>query len=154
MARRPQEPRRAVTAGLPPGVTVHGVDGEELEAPPHTPIPQRVEQLQLSGDVQYLLPDPATLKHGSVHKARTNASDAVVHQLTEVLLQFEIDAHVTGYSRGPTVTRYEVELGPAVKVEKVTALEPQHRVRGGQCRCPHPVADPRQVRHRHRDPQH
>ena len=116
------ERRRAVTAGLPPGVTVHGVDGEELEAPPHTPIPQRVEQLQLSGDVQYLLPDAATLKHGSVHKARTNASDAVVHQLTEVLLQFEIDAHVTGYSRGPTVTRYEVELGPAVKVEKVTAL--------------------------------
>ena len=116
------EPRRAVTAGLPPGVTVHGVDGEELEAPPHSPIPQRMEQLQLSGDVQYLLPDPATLKHGSVHKARTNASDAVVHQLTEVLLQFEIDARVTGYSRGPTVTRYEVELGPAVKVEKVTAL--------------------------------
>ena len=116
------ESRRPVTAGLPPGVTVHGVDGEELEAPQHTPMPQRVEQLQLSGDVQYLLPDPAILQHGSVHKARTNASDAVVHQLTEVLLQFEIDAHVTGYSRGPTVTRYEVELGPAVKVEKVTAL--------------------------------
>jgi len=116
------ESRRMVTAGLPPGVTVHGIDGEELEAPPHTPMPQRVEQLQLSGDVQYLLPDAATLRHGSVHKARTNASDAVVHQLSEVLLQFEIDAHVTGYSRGPTVTRYEVELGPAVKVEKVTAL--------------------------------
>ncbi len=116
------ESQRTVTAGLPPGVTVHGVDGEELEPPPHTPIPQRVEQLQLSGDVQYLLPDPTTLKHGSVHKARTNASDAVVHQLAEVLLQFEIDAHVTGYSRGPTVTRYEVELGPAVKVEKVTTL--------------------------------
>ena len=116
------ESRRMVTAGLPPGVTVHGVDGEELEAPSHTPMPQRVEQLQLSGDVQYLLPDAATLRHGSVHKARTNASDAVVHQLSEVLLQFEIDAHVTGYSRGPTVTRYEVELGPAVKVEKVTAL--------------------------------
>jgi S-DNA-T family DNA segregation ATPase FtsK/SpoIIIE len=116
------EPRRMVTAGLPPGVTVHGVDGEELEAPPHTPMPQRVEQLQLSGDVQYLLPNPAALRHGSVHKARTNASDAVVHQLSEVLLQFEIDAHVTGYSRGPTVTRYEVELGPAVKVEKVTTL--------------------------------
>src|SRR4029450_19768 len=116
------ESRRPVTAGLPPGVTVHGVDGEDLEAPQHTPMPQRVEQLQLSGDVQYLLPDPAILKHGSVHKARSNASDAVVHQLTEVLLQFEIDARVTGYSRGPTVTRYEVELGPAVKVAKVTAL--------------------------------
>jgi S-DNA-T family DNA segregation ATPase FtsK/SpoIIIE len=118
--RNPSDGRKS-TAGLPPGVKVHG-DGEDLEAPPHTPIPQRVEQLQLSGDVQYLLPDAAALKQGSVHKARTEASDAIVHRLTEVLRQFEIDAKVTGYSRGPTVTRYEVELGPAVKVEKVTAL--------------------------------
>ncbi len=116
-----EETKRPVTAGLPPGVVVHG-EGTELEPPVHTPIPQRVEQLQLSGDVQYLLPDSETLKQGSVHKARTEASDAVVHRLTEVLSQFEIDAAVTGYSRGPTVTRYEVELGPAVKVEKVTAL--------------------------------
>ncbi len=113
--------RRPVTAGLPPGVTVHGEDSN-LEPPLHTPIPQRVEQLQLSGDVQYLLPDSEVLKQGSVHKARTEASDAVVHRLTGVLQQFEIDAKVTGYTRGPTVTRYEVELGPAVKVEKVTAL--------------------------------
>ena len=113
--------RRTVTAGLPPGVQVHDTE-TELEAPPHTQFPQRSEQLQLSGDVQYLLPDAAALKHGSVHKARTAVSDAVVHRLTEVLAQFEIDARVTGYSRGPTVTRYEVELGPAVKVEKVTAL--------------------------------
>ena len=81
-----------------------------------------MEQLQLSGDVQYLLPDATALKPGSAHKSRTSASDAVVHRLTEVLAQFEIDARVTGYTRGPTVTRYEVELGPAVKVEKVTAL--------------------------------
>jgi S-DNA-T family DNA segregation ATPase FtsK/SpoIIIE len=112
---------RPVTAGLPPGVTVHG-EGDGLAPPPHSEIPQRMEQLQLSGDVQYLLPDASVLKSGSVHKARTRASDAVVHRLTEVLGQFEIDARVTGYTRGPTVTRYEVELGPAVKVEKVTAL--------------------------------
>jgi S-DNA-T family DNA segregation ATPase FtsK/SpoIIIE len=92
------------------------------EPPPHTPLPQRVEQLSLSGDITYTLPDGQMLKPGSVHKARTKASDAVVDRLTEVFDQFGIDAQVTGYTRGPTVTRYEVELGSAVKVEKVTAL--------------------------------
>ena len=67
-------------------------------------------------------PANEVLKPGSAHKPRTKASDEVVGRLTEVLEQFDIDAQVTGYTRGPTVTRYEVELGPAVKVEKVTAL--------------------------------
>ncbi len=93
-----------------------------LEPPPHTPLPQRVEQLSLSGDIAYTLPTDGILKPGSAHKATSAASDAVVERLTEVLDQFAIDAQITGYTRGPTVTRYEVELGPAVKVEKVTAL--------------------------------
>jgi len=123
--------RRPVTAGLPPGVVVHGEDevpGEAtpLDAPQHSPIAQRSEQLQLSGDVQYLLPDAQELKQGSVHRARTEASDSVVHRLTEVLQQFEIDARVVGYTRGPTVTRYEVELGPAVHRHR----DPQHRQGG------------------------
>jgi len=94
----------------------------DLEAPPHTPLPQRMEQLELSGDVVYSLPGNEMLRPGSPHKARSRASDEVVERLTQVLEEFDIDAQVTGYTRGPTVTRYEVELGPAVKVEKVTAL--------------------------------
>lgn len=94
----------------------------EVEPPPHTPLPQRVEQLALSGDITYSLPGNEVLKPGSVHKARSKASDAVVERLMQVMDEFSIDATVTGYTRGPTVTRYEVELGPAVKVEKVTAL--------------------------------
>ncbi|MDQ3480643.1 MAG: DNA translocase FtsK [Actinomycetota bacterium] len=97
-------------------------DDSPLEPPPHTPLPQRVEQLSLSGDITYTLPENGVLKPGSAHKAKSAASDAIVDRLTEVLDQFEIDAQITGYTRGPTVTRYEVELGPAVKVEKVTAL--------------------------------
>ncbi len=94
----------------------------ELEPPPHTPLPARVEQLALSGDIAYTLPANEVLKPGSTHKPRSKASDAVVGRLTQVLEEFGIDAQVTGYTRGPTVTRYEVEVGPAVKVEKVTAL--------------------------------
>ena len=99
-----------------------GLDKADLEPPPHTPLPPRVEQLALSGDIAYSLPANEVLKPGSVHKARSKASDAVVDRLTQVMEEFAIDAQVTGYTRGPTVTRYEVELGPAVKVEKVTAL--------------------------------
>jgi S-DNA-T family DNA segregation ATPase FtsK/SpoIIIE len=94
----------------------------EKSPPVHSPMPVRVEQLLLSGDVTYALPPADTLQEGSPHKARSTASDAVVESLTEVLEQFGIDAQVTGYTRGPTVTRYEVELGNAVKVERVTAL--------------------------------
>ena len=84
--------------------------------------PSSIEQMPLSGDVTYHLPSVESLKPGAVHKPTSKASDAVVGSLSEVLDQFGIDATVTGYSRGPTVTRYEVELGPAVKVERVTAL--------------------------------
>ncbi|HET7072223.1 MAG TPA: DNA translocase FtsK 4TM domain-containing protein, partial [Nocardioides sp.] len=113
----------AVTDAMPDATPDAMADtAADLVAPPHTPLPERMEQLELSGDVVYSLPGNDVLRPGSPHKARSRASDGVVDRLTQVLEEFGIDAQVTGYTRGPTVTRYEVELGPAVKVEKVTAL--------------------------------
>jgi S-DNA-T family DNA segregation ATPase FtsK/SpoIIIE len=87
-----------------------------------TPSNKRPEQLLLSADSTYELPPPDLLRSGPAAKAKSKANEAVVAALTEVFLQFEIDAQVTGFMRGPTVTRYEVELGSAVKVERITAL--------------------------------
>ena len=82
------------------------------------------EQLTLTGasDASYTLPPAAMLRPGTAPKSRSRASDLMVDALQEVFRQFEVDAEVTGYTRGPTVTRYEIELAPAVKVERVTAL--------------------------------
>ncbi|MEU2338796.1 DNA translocase FtsK [Streptomyces sp. NPDC013172] len=85
-------------------------------------LPPRAEQLQLSGDITYSLPSLDLLTRGGPGKARSAANDAVVASLTTVFSEFKVDARVTGFTRGPTVTRYEVELGPAVKVERITAL--------------------------------
>ncbi|MSO33015.1 MAG: DNA translocase FtsK [Candidatus Nanopelagicaceae bacterium] len=80
------------------------------------------EQLELDEALDYILPSLELLRSAPGSKAKTKANEIVVEALTEVFLQFDIDAEVVGFMRGPTVTRYEVELGNAVKVERITAL--------------------------------
>ena len=92
-------------------------------AVPPTPV-RPGEQLPLSEAAAgfYALPPSEMLRPGSPHKARTKANDKVVADLQDVFEQFKVDATVAGFTRGPTVTRYEIELDPGVKVERVTQL--------------------------------
>lgn len=114
--RRPGE-RASSPAGGVPDLTKPVPDRSESQ-----PLPPRAEQLQLSGDITYSLPSLDLLERGGPGKTRSAANDAIVASLTNVFTEFKVDAAVTGFTRGPTVTRYEVELGPAVKVERITAL--------------------------------
>ncbi|GAC58542.1 cell division protein FtsK [Gordonia hirsuta DSM 44140 = NBRC 16056] len=76
-----------------------------------------------SSDSDYQLPATDLLIDGDPPKLGSATSEDMIDRINGVLEQFKIDAAVTGYTRGPTVTRYEVELGPAVKVEKITQLQ-------------------------------
>ncbi|HYS36617.1 MAG TPA: DNA translocase FtsK 4TM domain-containing protein [Pseudonocardiaceae bacterium] len=91
------------------------IAAEPAEKPAKRPPARAVE-----GD--YRLPSPDLLTNGDPPRARSKANDTMIEAISGVLEQFSVDAQVTGFTRGPTVTRYEVELGPGVKVEKITAL--------------------------------
>jgi S-DNA-T family DNA segregation ATPase FtsK/SpoIIIE len=89
---------------------------------PAANVPKHAKQMLLTGDTKYELPSMDLLKAGPASKAKSKANDVVVAALTQVFDQFGVECRVTGFMRGPTVTRYEVELGNGVKVEAITAL--------------------------------
>ncbi|MBW3078836.1 FtsK/SpoIIIE family DNA translocase [Bifidobacterium simiiventris] len=101
--------------------TVNPVTGEIVDEPQ--------DDMPASGSVPadadrpYQLPDLNILAKGQPHAVRTPANDNVIRALTNTFQQFNVDAKVVGFLRGPSVTQYEVELGPGVKVEKVTNLQ-------------------------------
>jgi S-DNA-T family DNA segregation ATPase FtsK/SpoIIIE len=110
--RARRKPPAAVPATPPAEPEPDGAAGEQL----------RLTVSASEGESTYLLPPSDLLPVGPVPKTRSSANDAMIESITGVLDQFSVDAQVTGFTRGPTVTRYEIELGPAVKVEKITQL--------------------------------
>ncbi len=99
--------------------------------PEHTPAPAKAQQLVLGPlDGDYKLPPTNLLRSGDSPRARSKANDEVIAALQGVFEQFDVDAAVTGFARGPTVTRYEVELGPGRQGRADHPALPQHRLRG------------------------
>jgi len=105
-------PASTVPATSPAEPTPDGEVGEQL----------RLTMPESTDAEAYKLPPSDLLPGGPVPKTRSRANDAMIEAITGVLDQFAVDAQVTGFTRGPTVTRYEIELGPGVKVEKITQL--------------------------------
>ena len=120
-----QAPDSAATTVLPSGeatqesLAIQGIQVEEEKSAETSDESHPAPSGLLTN---YELPPAGTLVRGAPHKERSAVNDAVVEALEGVLTEFNVDATVSGFSRGPTVTRYELSLGPGVKVERITAL--------------------------------
>ncbi len=123
------------TTELPGASELAALDAAALTKPkPRKPRASKVEedlppidrpmQLELDrGAGLYTLPSLKDLALGTPHLEHTKANDEVIAALQQVFAEFDVDCAVTGFSRGPTVTRYQVEVGPGVKVERITNLQ-------------------------------
>ena len=102
---------------------------------------QPAHQMILTADTPYILPSMDLLRAGPATKAKSKANELVVAALGQVFEQFGVDASVTGFMRGPTVTRYEVELAAGVKVEAISALSKNisYAVASGDVRILSPI---------------
>ena len=120
--------RRPSAARRPASPAPSGFDAVTQETP-EVPLeePDLADQLAMSDmsnmalpdGSTYTLPEDALLGPGPGHAT----NDAIVEALQNVFAEFNVDATVTGYTRGPQVTRYEVHRGRGVNVSRITGLE-------------------------------
>ncbi len=71
---------------------------------------------------EWKLPPLTMLKRGSGKQVDERLIDAGGEILEATLREFGVDARLIGRTIGPTVSRYELELAPGVKVNKITNL--------------------------------
>jgi S-DNA-T family DNA segregation ATPase FtsK/SpoIIIE len=117
---------------MPEPVELDGRPAPELAATPPPPaaagqpagpaaqMPRPEPLVVASGE--YQPPPLSMLAVGAAPRARTRANEETMAALTGVFVQFGVKAEITDLTRGPTVTRYEAEVAPGVKVEQVTKL--------------------------------
>ena len=96
------------------------------------------------------LPPANLLKRGSGKEADRRLVDEGGRTLEATLAHHGVDARLVGATVGPTVTRYELELGPGREGQPHRGPQPRHPVRHGVARRAHPGADPRPQRGRRR----
>ncbi len=106
-------------------------------------LPTKPKQLAMPvGDSsKYKLPALDLLALGGEREVSARSIEETINVLEATLEQFNVDASVTGHTAGPTVTRFEIELGPGVKVNRVLSLsnEIKYALASGELRFLAPI---------------
>ncbi|MGH2689437.1 MAG: DNA translocase FtsK, partial [Actinomycetota bacterium] len=119
------------------GGPVPAAEAEPLDAPL---VPVAATPPPPSGK-GYQVPPPTLLTVGTAGVVAERAIQDTIDALEKTLRDFAVDARVVGHTPGPTVTRYEIELGPAVKVNRVVGLQNEIRyaLASGELRIQAPI---------------
>jgi DNA segregation ATPase FtsK/SpoIIIE, S-DNA-T family len=112
----------------PAGVAPDPVVADPVPGVPRDPEPARAvhgSQLEMKlgpavGD--WRLPPSNLLQRAKPHRVDEREVDAGGAALVAALAAHGVETRLVGRTVGPTVTRYELELGPGVKVARVTSL--------------------------------
>ena len=122
------------------------IEEEDLDGeaePVATARPERTEQLAMpvGSSRSYKLPPLELLSKGGAREVSARSIEETIKILEATLAEFSVDASVTGYTAGPTVTRFEIELGPGVKVNRVLSLsnEIKYALASGELRFLAPI---------------
>jgi len=79
-------------------------------------------RVRMPGLRSWKRPDIALLGRGTMRRQDPRAVEDLGHRLVSALASHGVATRLVGQSVGPTVTRYELELAPGVKVARVTSL--------------------------------
>ncbi len=109
MAQVVRLPKRPAPPASPDG------DGDHDDTPPPTPHP-------VDNDEGYSFPPVSLLERGGKERQTREGLDETARQLDNTLRHHKVGARITNVVPGPTVTRFEIELEPGVKVSRVTNL--------------------------------
>jgi DNA segregation ATPase FtsK/SpoIIIE, S-DNA-T family len=124
---------------------VDEAEDDEEEQPSKLKAARPGKPAQLSMPVgdssSYKLPPVELLARGGEQQVSARSIEETTRILEETLKEFNVDASVTGYTAGPTVTRFEIELGPGVKVNRVLSLanEIKYGLASGELRFLAPI---------------
>ncbi len=137
-AARPEPKPRRTIPGLHERLEdLEQYEDEAVDEDAEDEEPERDEEIDLTPDLielpepvaaaprrrgPYALPGLDLLRQGAAAAGGTKGTADTIRILEATLRQFEVDANVARVTRGPTVTRFEIELGPGVKVNRVVSL--------------------------------
>ncbi|WKZ82711.1 MAG: DNA translocase FtsK 4TM domain-containing protein [Acidimicrobiia bacterium] len=119
---RVSEPPRPRLVPVPSDQTPVAADRPTPQRPPARPAPRPAPPSPRPEKRGYSLPPLELLSLGGGAGHSKKALDETAQELEDTLIQHGVDARLTRIVPGPTVTRYEIELAPGVKVARVTSL--------------------------------